>query len=118
MPAELISHSQPLSRDQEPIVVSGELRCALTGKQLSPDEVYWAPPLITAQQLVATLARALVTTPGALGQVLLGEQPNVPYASEARAKLAASRSAEQLKLVALLLLLAALLIVPIVMLAA
>ncbi|NTU82680.1 MAG: hypothetical protein HGA45_25465 [Chloroflexales bacterium] len=97
-------------------MVSGELRCALTGRPLRPEECYWAPPLITTRQLITTLFETLLTTPGNLGQVLLGEQPNVPYAPEARPQLANQRSAEQVKLLALLLLVAALLIVPIVLL--
>jgi hypothetical protein len=96
--------------------VSGELRCALTGRQIAPEEAYWAPPLITAGALIATIWRTLLSAPGRIGHVLLGEQPNVPYAPEARKELAERRSIEQLKLLALLLLIAAVLIVPIVML--
>lgn len=117
MPAELINVPQPTAAEP-PQVVSGELRCALTGKALRPDEIYWAPPLITAQQLLATFARTLFTAPGALGQILLGDLPNVPYDQAARPQLAARRSAEQLKILALLLLLAALLLVPIFLLVA
>lgn len=117
MPAELISSTpgRP-TPEAEPAVVSGEIRCALTGRPLTPEEAYWAPPLITTGQLVTTLFQTLLTAPGNLGQVLLGEQPNVPYAPEARQQLANRRSAEQLKLLALLLVLATLLIVPIVLL--
>jgi hypothetical protein len=97
-------------------MVSGEIRCALTGRILSPEESYWAPPLITTHQLVTTLFETMLTAPGNLGQILLGDQPNVPYAPEARQQLASRRSAEQIKLLALLLLVAALLIVPIVLL--
>ncbi|HMQ31232.1 MAG TPA: hypothetical protein PKD53_10910 [Chloroflexaceae bacterium] len=115
MPAELTSQPAQPAREAEPAMVSGEIRCALTGKILSPDEAYWAPPVITARELVATVVRTLLTAPGNLGQILLGELPNVPYAPEARPQLAARRSPEQLKLIALLLLLAALLVIPIVM---
>jgi hypothetical protein len=118
MSAQLTSPQNLPSRPaEEPATVSGELRCALTGKLMHPDEAYWAPPLITTRELVTTLAQTLLSTPGELGRVLMGEQPNVPYASEARAELGRRRSAEQIKLLALLLLVAALLIVPIVLLA-
>lgn len=114
MPAQLTS--QPTS-GAEPAVVSGELRCALTGRPLSPDEAYWAPPVVTARQLITTVAQTLFTAPGNLGQILLGDLPNVPYAPEARPRLASRRTAEQLKLLMVLLVLAALLVIPIVMLA-
>jgi hypothetical protein len=115
MPAEMISSQSPSSRDQEPVIVSGELRCALTGRVLSPDEAYWAPPVVTVRELITTFVSTLMRTPGSLGQVLLGELPNVPYAPEAREQLAARRTAEQLKLLGLVLLIAALLVVPIVL---
>lgn len=115
MPAELTQQPSTFGSEQEPVVVSGELRCALTGVAVRPDEAYWAPPLITTGQLVATVYRTLTTAPGALGQVLFGELPNVPYAPAAREQLAARRSAEQLKLLALLLLVAALLVLPVIM---
>lgn len=117
MPAELISAQSQSGREQDPVVVSGDLRCALTGRALTPEEAYWAPPLITARQLIATLSTTLLRQPGALGQVLMGDLPNVPYAPEAREQLASRRSAEQLKLLALILLVAALLAVPLVLLA-
>ncbi len=116
MPAELTSHPAQPSRAADPAVVSGELRCALTGRPLSPEEAYWAPPVITTRQLVTTICQTMITAPGNLGQILLGELPNVPYAPEARQQLAGRRSAEQLKLLLVLLLVAALLIIPIVML--
>lgn len=100
----------------EPLVVNGELRCALTGRLLSAEEAYWAPPLITTGELVRTVGRTLITAPGTLGQVLMADMPNVPYAPEARELLARRRSVEQVKLLGLLLLIAALLIVPIVLL--
>lgn len=101
-----------------PTVVNSDLRCALTGRPLSPEEAYWAPPLITARQLVETTVRTLFSAPGNLGAVLSAELPNVPYAPEARTQLGNRRSAEQLKLLGLLMLIAALLIVPIVLLVA
>lgn len=116
MPVELSSPPITPSFEQQPVVVNGELRCALTGAAVRPEEAYWAPPLITTQELVATLLRTLFTAPSNLGAVLMGDLPNVPYAPEARQRLAARRSAEQLKLVVLLLLVATLLIVPIVIL--
>jgi hypothetical protein len=106
------------AQTQEPTILSGELRCALSGRQLRADEAYWAPPLITARELFTTLVRTLFTAPGSLGQVLLGELPNVPYAPEAREQLAQKRTAEQLKVLGLLLVVAALFVVPIVMLMA
>lgn len=115
MSTELSSPQHAMNYAQHPVVVSGELHCALTGVAVHPEEAYWAPPLITTSQLVATLFHTLTTAPGGLGQVLLGELPNVPYAPAAREQLAARRSAEQLKLVGLLLLIAALLVVPLVL---
>ncbi len=114
MPAELTNGSGRATRESEPALVSGEIRCALTGRLLSPEEAYWAPPIITTRQLLVTLFRTVFTAPGNLGQVLLGEQPNVPYAPEARQQLGSKRSAEQLKLLVLLLVIAALLVVPII----
>lgn len=103
-------------RSEAERVVRNELRCALTGRTLTPDEAYWAPPLVTARELIGTLARTLFTNPSNLGHLLMAEQPNVPYAPEARPQLASRRSAEQLKLLGLLMLIAALIIVPIVLL--
>jgi len=115
MPVEL--SSRPIQDVGEAVQkIDGEIYCALTGRQLRPDEVYWAPPLVTAGELVATIWKTLTTTPGNLGLVLMSEQPKVPYAPEARPELARRRSTEQLKLLGLLLLLAAALIVPIIML--
>jgi hypothetical protein len=105
-------------RDEGPTVVSGELRCALTGRVLTPEEAYWAPPLVTARQLISTFFTTLFRSPGALGQVLMGELPNVPYAPEAREQLGSRRTMEQLKLIALLLVAAALLVAPILMIGA
>lgn len=115
MSAELMSHPKQPASEAEPAVVSGEIRCALTGRVLTPEEAYWAPPLITTRQLITSVLQTMLTTPGNLGHILLGEQPNVPYAPEARQTLANRRTAEQLKLLVLLLVVAALLVVPIVM---
>jgi hypothetical protein len=94
-------------------VVQEQLYCALTGKPISADEAYWAPPLVTARELVTAIFSNLFRTPGNLGFILFAEQPNVPYAQEAREQLAARRSAEQLKLLVGLLLLVALVAAPI-----
>lgn len=106
-----------VSSGQPPVVVSEQLYCALTGKPVRADEAYWAPPLITARELVTTVVRTLFTAPGMLGQVLLDPQPNVPYAPDARDLLARRRSAEQLKVLLVLMALVALIIVPILLLA-
>lgn len=105
--ASFTSHPQPAT------VVDEEIFCALTGKPLKRDEAYWAPPLVTARELVTTIVHALMHAPDTLGQLLLGEQPNVPYAQDARDLLARRRSAEQMKLLAMLLLVAALIVAPI-----
>src|SRR5215831_966111 len=97
-------------------VVQEQLYCALTGVPISAEEAYWAPPLVTARELVATIFSNLFRTPGNLGVVLFAEQPNVPYAQAACEQLAARRSAEQLKLLVGLLLLVALVAAPILLL--
>lgn len=114
MPADTISTFNQSSHEQ-PVVVSGELRCALTGRALSPEEAHWAPPLVTVRELVATFLTTLFRTPGSLGQVLLGDLPNVPYAPEARERLAARRTTEQVKLLGLILLISALFVLPILL---
>lgn len=91
--------------------------CALTGRPLSADEVYWAPPLVTARDLVSTVFTTLLHAPGNLGHVLFAEQPDVPYAQDVREQLAARRSAEQIKLLVGLLVVAALIAAPILLLA-
>ncbi|HWQ14646.1 MAG TPA: hypothetical protein VNL77_17750 [Roseiflexaceae bacterium] len=100
--------------EQRGAVIEEQLYCALTGVPIRHDEAYWAPPLITARQLVTTVATTLLRAPGTLGQVLLEEQPNVPYAPAAREQLAARRSAEQLKLLVGLLLAVALVALPLI----
>ena len=97
-------------------VVQEQLYCALTGKPISVEEAYWAPPLVTAHQLVTTIFSNLFHTPSNLGFILFAEQPNVPYAQGAREQLAARRSAEQLKLLLGLLVLVALVAAPILLL--
>lgn len=94
-----------------------QLVCALTGKPVNADDAYWAPPLITAGHLVSTCVSTLIHSPGNLGHVLLAEQPNVPYAPDARDLLASRRSTEQVKLLVILLLVAALIIAPILLVA-
>lgn len=103
-------------RPQSKTVVEEQLVCALTGRPISAEEAYWAPPLVTARDLVAAILGNLIRSPGNLGHVLLAEQPNVPYAPDARDQLAVRRSAEQLKLLVGLLLLIALIAAPILLL--
>ncbi len=91
------------------------LHCALTGKPISADEAYWAPPLVTARELVTTVIRTALQSPGALGLVLMAEQPDVPYAQDVRQQLAARRSAEQAKLLVLLLVVLAVIVTPILL---
>lgn len=90
------------------------LRCALTGEVISPEEAYWAPPLVTLEQLISTVAATATRTPGDLTRVLFGEQPKVPYSPRVREELAARRTTEQLKLLGVLLLLALLIAAPII----
>src|SRR5262245_52943179 len=106
---------EPATEKQQ--VVEEQLFCALTGQPLSPTEAYWAPPLVTARELITTIGRTALRAPGTLGHILFAEQPNVPYAPAAREQLAARRSAEQLKLLVGLLLAIALIATPIVLLA-
>lgn len=107
----------PPTASQSPQIVEEQLFCALTGKPVRADQAYWAPPLITFRTLVATIARTAISAPSNLGHILFDEQPNVPYAPEARQQLAARRSAEQLKLLVGLLLLVALIVTPILLVA-
>ena len=101
---------------EQPKIVEEQLFCSLTGKPISREEAYWAPPLITAKQLVTTIVTTLVRSPGSLGEVLLAEQPNVPYAQDARDLLASRRSTEQMKLLLGLLVIIALIVAPIILL--
>lgn len=107
----------PANPSQSPLIVNGEVRCALTGKLIKPDEAYWAPPLITTRQLIGTVVTTALRTPSNLGRVLFEEQSNVPYDPAVRDDLGARRTAEQLKLLVLLLLIAALILTPIFLLA-
>ncbi|MCG8348009.1 MAG: hypothetical protein MI924_09550 [Chloroflexales bacterium] len=109
--------SSPACQTQKPTLINGEVQCALTGKPINPHEAYWAPPLVTARQLIGTMATTLLQNPGNLGHILFDEQPNVPYAPEVREELGARRTAEQLKLLVLLLFIAAVILAPIVLLA-
>ena len=101
----------------QPNVVEEQLYCALTGQPITADKAYWAPPLVTARELVTTIVSAALTSPGTLSHILFDEQPNVPYAPQAREQLAARRSTEQLKLLVGLLVVVALIVAPIVLLA-
>jgi hypothetical protein len=105
-----------MTSSSTPELVSEQLYCTLTGKPISQAEAYWAPPLVTARELVAAIFSNL-RTPSNLSHVLFGEQANVPYAQEARELLAQRRNAEQLKLLVGLLVVVALIILPILMLA-
>jgi hypothetical protein len=107
-----IDHMEAPAADKQQ-VVEEQLFCALSGKPLNAAEAYWAPPLVTARELIGTIARTAVRSPALLGHVLFDEQPNVPYAPDMREQLAARRSAEQVKLLAGMLALIALIIVPI-----
>jgi hypothetical protein len=109
------AETMPGPAAQQPAaVVEERLFCALTGRPISHAEAYWAPPLVTARQLVSTVLRTLVTAPANLGPLLFDEQPNVPYAADVRERLAARRSAEQLKLLLGLLTLVALVALPLI----
>ena len=94
-----------------------QLYCSLTGRALDAAEVYWAPPLVTARELVTTIVTTLLRSPGSLGHILLTEQADVPYAQDVRDQLADRRSAEQLKLLVGLLVAAVLIATPILLLA-
>jgi hypothetical protein len=106
---------RPATDDKQ--VVDEQLFCALSGKPVSATEAYWAPPLVTVRELIDTVMRTGLRSPGTLGQILFAEQPNVPYAPEAREQLAARRSAEQLKLLVGLLVVIAVIAAPFVVLA-
>jgi hypothetical protein len=112
-----IEASAHQSNDVPATVVDEQLTCSLTGKPITREEAYWAPPLVTARELVTAISSTLIHNPAALGQILFGEQPNVPYAQDARELLAQRRSSEQLKLLVGLLVIAALILVPIFMIA-
>ncbi len=109
MSAQMTSQAQ---NNSAPVVVSGEVQCALTGKTLRAEDAYWAPPLITARELITAVITNL-RTPSKLGVILFEEQPNVPYDPEARQQLGARRSIDQMKLLGLLLLIAAIIVIPI-----
>jgi hypothetical protein len=83
------------------------LRCSLTGEEISPEEAYWAPPIVTFGDLLRAIT-SNISRPALLKQMLLGEQENVPYSPAAREELAARRTTEQLKLLGFLLLILAL----------
>ncbi|GAB4110115.1 MAG: hypothetical protein Fur005_03540 [Roseiflexaceae bacterium] len=111
-----VETSQPASPATPAPVVEEQLYCSLTGRPLTREEAYWAPPLVTVRELFTTTFSTAFRAPAVLGQILLGEQDNVPYAPEARELLAKRRSAEQLKLLIVLLVLAAIIVIPILLL--
>ncbi|MEO7912772.1 MAG: hypothetical protein ABIV47_24240, partial [Roseiflexaceae bacterium] len=51
-------------------IVHEQLYCALTGVPVSAEEAYWAPPLVTFRQLMATITHGLMHSPGTLGTIL------------------------------------------------
>lgn len=116
MSIELDRYATFTTPTQPATVVDEEIFCSLTGKPLKREEAYWAPPLVTAQELITTIIHALLHAPDTLGTILLAEQANVPYAQDARELLARRRSAEQMKLLAVFLVIGALIVTPILML--
>lgn len=94
-----------------------QLYCALTGVPISAETAYWAPPLVTAGELVRAVVNGLLHSPGTLSRVLFDEMPPVPYDPAVREQLAARRSTEQIKLLVGMLVIIALIAVPIVLLA-
>ena len=101
----------------QPVNDAEPLHCALTGVPVSAETAYWAPPLVTAGELVRAITSGLLHSPGTLSRILFDEQAKVPYDPAVREQLAARRSAEQLTLLVGVLVLVALVVVPIVLLA-
>lgn len=108
-----IGASAPSMPTPSTTVVDEQLYCSLTGKPISREEAYWAPPLISARELVSAIGTALFRAPDTLSMILFAEQPNVAYANDARELLARRRSQEQLKLLVGLLAVCALIAAPI-----
>ncbi|MGQ9548204.1 MAG: hypothetical protein ACUVSY_10175 [Roseiflexus sp.] len=113
-----MSAEQPPAKpsDDAQMVVEEQLYCSLTGRPISRDEAYWAPPLVTAHELVTTILTTTFRAPHQLGYILFTEQPNVPYAKDVREQLAQRRSAEQLKLLIGMLVVLGLLLLPVIIL--
>lgn len=109
--------TQVASRQHTIPATNGPLHCALTGKPVSAEEAYWAPPLVTTGELLSMFVKTLFRAPGNLGAILLAEQTDVPYAPDAKVELARRRSMEQAKLLGVLLLVVALIFVPFVLMA-
>jgi hypothetical protein len=116
MAMQIDTKQQP-NAEKPAMIVDEQLYCSLTGKPIHPEEAYWAPPLITFRELVTTVSHTMMHTPNELGQVLFGEQPNVPYAQDSRDLLARRRSSEQIKLLIGLLIIAAVIATPIFLIA-
>jgi len=112
-----VDYAETPNMASTPAVVNEQLYCALTGKPISAETAYWAPPLVTARELVAAVVNGALFAPGTLSLILFEQQPNVPYDPAMREQLATRRSAEQLKLLIGLLTIIALIVVPIVLLA-
>lgn len=69
---------QPIS--STPAKVREQLVCALTSTPINADTAYWAPPLVTASQLVQNgNCEQTGHSPSTPGHVLFDEQPDVPY---------------------------------------
>jgi len=79
------------------------VRCSLTGEWIRADEAYWGPPLITFEMLIGTIFKTLFTAPSNLKAILFSVDDDVPYAPHVRTQLSQRRTREQLKLLALLL---------------
>lgn len=116
MSIELDRHATFTTPTQPATVVDEDIVCTLTGKPLQREEAYWAPPLVTARELITSVIHALLHAPDTLGTILLAEQANVPYAQDARELLARRRSTEQMKLLAVFLVIGALIVAPILLL--
>lgn len=112
---EFSNQTQPSASPHRPATTGDEMVvCALSGQPVRADEAHWAPPLITTTELIRTLVTTALQTPGLLGNILFGEQSDVPYHPDMRDELASRRTTEQLKLLLVLLLLIALIAIPVV----
>src|SRR6266511_6222077 len=61
-----IEHAEPQAADT-PAVVQEQLYCALTGQPINAETAYWAPPLVTARELVAAIVGGALHSPATLG---------------------------------------------------
>jgi hypothetical protein len=111
LPPDQTANSDDTSHTSGDAPTAPTVRCALTGEEISADEAYWAPPLVTAKELVSTITTKAFRSPGELKQMLFEEQPDVPYSPRARDQLAARRTTEQLKLIGPILLIVVVIVV-------